>query len=221
MKNFLIEIAAIIIFSITRLINILSFPKILNGEIIKQLDKQNNPAIYVFWHGRFALMNFIKPKNMKAYGVVSKHTDGELIARVIKKFGFESIRGSTNRVLGENGKPAKDRGGTKAIRDCIKILKQNNILFITPDGPRGPERKFKENLLFIAKMSGAPVVPISFTCKQAIKLNTWDRFLYPLPFSKPIIKCGEPFYINKNATEEEMQQTALKIEQKLNELSNI
>lgn len=160
-------------------------------ETLKFIHESEKPLICAFWHGRLFPMCFVHPKSKKFYAIISRHLDGEIIARTIAKMGVRAIRGSTNRMAGEAGKTAKNRGGTSVLRESLRVLEQGNNLAITPDGPRGPARIVKENFFAVAAQKKIPVVPISFSCKSGINLSTWDNFLLPLPFSKISIIFGE------------------------------
>ena len=50
--------------------------------------------------------------------LISKHRDGDIIARLISKLGFKAIRGSTHK----SGK-TKNKGGLTSARHMIKSLK--------------------------------------------------------------------------------------------------
>ena len=78
------------------------------------------------------------------------------------------------------------KGGSQALRDGLKQLKVG-ALAITPDGPRGPANVMAEGLPLLAKLSKAPVLFIGLSCSPAIRLNSWDRAVLPLPFGKGAI----------------------------------
>ena len=90
-----------------------------------------------------------------------------------------AVRGSSSN----KDKADRDKGGTQALRDGLRQLKVGGLA-ITPDGPRGPVRSMAEGLPLMAKLSKAPVLFIGLSCNPAIRLNSWDRSLLPLPFGK-------------------------------------
>ncbi|MNT16901.1 hypothetical protein D3C72_1520270 [compost metagenome] len=51
-----------------------------------------------------------------------------------------------------------------------------------------------EGLPLMAKLSGAPVLFIGLSCKPAIRLNSWDRAVLPLPFGKGAIVWDKAWY---------------------------
>lgn len=217
LKNFLIEILSYVIFGIAWLCYKTSRIEIEGEEFVRQMQESKDSAIFAFWHGRLFPMGFTRPRDKKTFAIISQHTDGEIIARALAKFGVGAIRGSTNRLSGEKqGKDAKDRGGSKALRQTLKILKNSNYLAITPDGPTGPARRFKKNILHAAAQTGTKIYPVSFSCKNAVFFNTWDKFCMPLPFNNIKIIVSKPFSVEKDSDDKQIVKIAKDIEQELN-----
>jgi lysophospholipid acyltransferase (LPLAT)-like uncharacterized protein len=141
------------------------------------------PFIYAFWHSRLLFLVY-SHRHQGVKVVVSKSKDGELIAAVLNKFGFGTIRGSSSRAARE------------AALHTLRALKTNSICAITPDGPRGPAREVKDGLSYLARKTGVPIVPLSYAAKRKKVLNSWDRFLFPLPFNKTVVVVGKPFRVD-------------------------
>ena len=177
---------------------------------VEFLSPPKFPSIVAFWHGRMFLLPFaLKEYAPKVAILISRHRDGELIARVVEKLGFKTVRGSTG--------PGK--GGEKAFLEMLKLLEKGYVVAITPDGPRGPREVAKPGIAKLALKSGLPVYPLTFSAKSSLKLNSWDKFLIPYPFSKCKVILGEPInpedFMNHNS-EEELRKT---IEFKLKQLT--
>jgi lysophospholipid acyltransferase (LPLAT)-like uncharacterized protein len=96
------------------------------------------------------------------------------------------------------------------------MLKSGAALCITPDGPRGPRFKVGGQVASIAKISKAPIVPTSYGISRRKVFGSWDRFILPLPFSKIEFYLGDPIYIDKNTSEEELELVNKKIEDSIN-----
>lgn len=146
--------------------------------------KQGGGVLAVFWHSRIGLSPACWPldRATPAKALISLSADGEFIAKAVARQGFPAVRGSsTNK---DKAKAAK--GGTQALRDGLKQLKVGGLA-ITPDGPRGPARQMAEGLPMLAKISGAPALFIGLSCNPAIRLNSWDKAVLPLPFGKGAI----------------------------------
>jgi lysophospholipid acyltransferase (LPLAT)-like uncharacterized protein len=125
----------------------------LGEEKIDELYQQGYQMIIVFWHGQ-QLMMPLAYRGKLAYILISRHRDGELIYRIVNQFGFRSVRGSTTR------------GGSLALRQLIRHGREGADLVVTPDGPKGPRQKVQDGVLSLAKLTGFPIVPLTFNCSK-------------------------------------------------------
>ena len=141
-------------------------------------------VLCAYWHSRIALSPACWPldRAQPIKGLVSLSPDGQFIATAMALQGIPAVRGSS----ANKDKADRAKGGTQALRDGLKQLKIA-ALAVTPDGPRGPARQMAEGLPLMAKLSGAPVLFIGLSCKPAIRLNSWDRAVLPLPFGRGAI----------------------------------
>jgi hypothetical protein len=138
-----------------------------------------SPVIYAFWHSQmFPLIYTHRKRGIKV--LVSSHRDGEIVAGILKVFGFRLARGSSTR------------GGTGGMKSLINTLKKGGSVAITPDGPKGPRWKLKPGLIELSKITGAPIVPVGVGYSRKIEVNSWDRFKIPLPFSNCLIYIHRP-----------------------------
>ena len=123
------------------------------AEQIDTLHRRGQPIIIVFWHGR----QFLMPLAYRGRGasiLISQHRDGELIQRVIERFGFQTVRGSSTR------------GGATAFRRLITLARAGVDLVITPDGPRGPREVVQAGVIHLARHTGLTIVPLAFGCSK-------------------------------------------------------
>jgi len=139
----------------------------VGGETVDALAREGRPIIIAFWHGR-QLMMPLAYRGESASILISQHRDGEIIARIMKYFGFSSIRGSSTR------------GGEKAVRQLLKVAHQGQDLVITPDGPRGPACRVQAGVMYLAKLTGFPIVPLTFACskKKSFPVGINFKFLF-------------------------------------------
>ena len=139
----------------------------VGGETIDTLVRGRKPIIIAFWHGR-QLMMPLAYRGQAASILISQHRDGEIIARIMKYFGFGSIRGSSTR------------GGQQAVRHLLKVAHQGQDLVITPDGPRGPACLVQAGVMYLAKLTGFPIVPLTFACskKKSFPVGINFKFLF-------------------------------------------
>ncbi|MEN8722760.1 MAG: lysophospholipid acyltransferase family protein [Alphaproteobacteria bacterium] len=197
-----------------RLVWLTSRFEIIGADEPRARWESDEPFILSFWHGRLLMMPYCWDRSKKVGMLISNHRDGELIANTIGHFGLGTIRGSSAKA----GKQSK--GGTEALREMLKTLKQGNYVGITPDGPRGPRMRASDGIVAVARMSGVPVIPATSATKARIRLGSWDRFLVPLPFTKGVIMWGDPILIPKDKGPEAAEAARLKIEQAMNDLAD-
>ncbi len=162
--------------------------------------------IVVFWHGRLLMMPFVYPGKPGAL-LISQHRDGEYFSRIATILGFEVIRGSATR------------GGMRAIKQMIRAIKGGLNLVVTPDGPKGPRAKVKSGVIEVAKLTGAPIVPVSFSAARRRFLQSWDAFLVPVPFSRAVYIWGEPMYVPPTTTKDEIIKHQEALEERLDLLT--
>ncbi len=141
-------------------------------------------VLCAFWHSRIGLSPacWDLTRAQPAKALISLSPDGQFIAKAVALQGFPAVRGSS----ANKDKADAAKGGSRALRDGLKQLKVG-ALAITPDGPRGPARHMAEGLPLMARMSGAPVLFIGMSCKPAVRLDSWDRALLPMPFGRGAI----------------------------------
>lgn len=140
--------------------------------------------IYAFWHQRQVFFTWTH-RGCGATVLVSRSKDGELIARTMALSRIGAARGSSSR------------GGVAATKELLDLLASGKSVGITPDGPKGPARAVKPGVLALARLSGAPILPLSCATRRRVELRkAWDRFHVPLPFSRaalvhaPLIRVG-------------------------------
>ena len=132
---------------------------------VDDLYRQGQRIIIAFWHGRQVMMP-LAYRGDRASILISQHRDGELIARVMRSFGVGAIRGSSTR------------GGVSAIRQLIREGQKGGDLVVTPDGPKGPACRVQQGVLYVAKITGFPIVPLTFASskKKSSQAGTSFKF---------------------------------------------
>lgn len=153
--------------------------QVINGEAPHARMSAGDPFILAFWHGRLLMMPISVQKKTRVNVMISHHGDGEIIARTIKHWGQDSIRGSASK------------GAASAIKQMLKALKKGEVAVITPDGPRGPRMRAQDGVVRLAAMSGMTVYPVSFSVTRGKILGSWDRFLLAAPFSRGVVIWGD------------------------------
>lgn len=137
---------------------------------------RQSPSIFAFWHkGMLPLLFGFRKKGITV--LVSRSRDGEIVARVLKMFGYKSVRGSTSR------------GSMVGLKGMVEILKSGGDVALTPDGPRGPRGEIKEGISLLMRYGHLYCVDVRV--RRYLRLNSWDRFVIPLPFSNIEIVLNE------------------------------
>ncbi|HEV8375990.1 MAG TPA: lysophospholipid acyltransferase family protein [Candidatus Polarisedimenticolia bacterium] len=134
-----------------------------NRGILEDLRGQGRPFILAFWHGRLFLMPYAYPGSRIAI-LISEHRDGELISRTMRRFGFVTARGSSTR------------GGAAGLREILRRMKDGFDAAFTPDGPRGPGEIVQMGVIAAARLSGAPIVPVAYSCSKKNSSNRGTDF---------------------------------------------
>jgi lysophospholipid acyltransferase (LPLAT)-like uncharacterized protein len=149
----------------------------------------NAPVIIALWHGRLALLHYLRHGNRSLVALISGHRDGQLISKAGWYFDIRTVSGSSNR------------DSVRAVRELVLLAREGHSLFLTPDGPRGPRMRVNEGIIRIARMTQLPIVPATISTSRGVLMQTWDRFLLPLPFSRIVIRWGEPLHIAHDDTD--------------------
>jgi len=177
-------------------IELIGFEKLRHIASTRQL-------ILAFWHSRILLISYMH-QGEKAGIQVSRSADGEIIARILERQGQKTIRGSSSR------------GGLRALAQLIKYMKvEKKPGVIIPDGPRGPRFKAQSGVIALAKKTGFPIIPVSYSARKIKVFNSWDRFILPYPFTTCRVVYGQPVYVAQDADKAEEESCRLRLEQEL------
>jgi lysophospholipid acyltransferase (LPLAT)-like uncharacterized protein len=135
-----------------------------------------------FWHRCvFSATYFFRDRGISV--MTSRSFDGEYIARIIEKFGFRAVRGSSSR------------GGVRALLGMHTVIEENGVAAFTIDGPRGPVYVAKPGPVLLARNTGAPVRCFYIAVKEGWVLNSWDRFIIPKPFTRAHVRWSRPIFV--------------------------
>lgn len=161
----------------------------LHFERYLELRARGVPILFSLWHGRM----FLPIQAHRHQGIVtmaSQSEDGEIIARWLEKNGYRVVRGSTSR------------GGGEALRQMVRQVRSGRHAALTVDGPKGPPRVVQPGVLQLARLTGAWILPITYSSARPRFFQSWDRYLLPKPFSRNVVAYGEPFPIPDDLRDE-------------------
>ena len=166
----------------------------VNPQVVSDLRLRQQPFIYVLWHGTLLPLTWAHRKR-NVVAMISEHSDGEIIARIVESIGYRTVRGSTTR------------GAARALLGACRVIEDGACLAVTPDGPRGPAESVAPGAAIISQRTGAPMVPVSLTVSNAWRLNSWDRFMIPMPFARVTIAYGDPIHVDASAARDPERET--------------
>ncbi len=187
-----------------RFVHLTTSWQVVRGDIPVQFWDSGKPFIICIWHGRFLLMPYVWRRDKPVHMLISAHRDGQLISRTIGHFGITTIEGSSSR------------GGAVALKRMMGALKAGEYVSITPDGPRGPRMRASEGVVAMARLSGVPVIPATYSVSRRKIMGSWDRFLLALPFGRGVFVWGEPIEVARDADDAAQEAARLRIESGLN-----
>ena len=124
----------------------------------------------------------------------SNSYDGEYMGRIIRKFGFVAVKGSSSR------------NAVRALLGLRRALQEGWSVAFSIDGPRGPRYKVKPGPVALARSSGVPLTMFHMAVDRAWVLNSWDRMMIPKPFSRVLMRFGKLIVVPPDASDEDVER---------------
>jgi lysophospholipid acyltransferase (LPLAT)-like uncharacterized protein len=142
--------------------------------------------IGALWHNRLLLLPFAIHRfvpHRQGAALISASRDGAWLAKLVRRFGFMVVRGSSSRK------------GAAAILQLAEVIASGHDVVITPDGPRGPAYRPGGGIILLAQKTGARIVPLNLEFSGCWRLRSWDRFILPRPFARVRFILGERYQV--------------------------
>ncbi|MBP8912690.1 MAG: lysophospholipid acyltransferase family protein [Phycisphaerae bacterium] len=174
-------------------------------DIFDEYVEQGN-NIFVFWHSRlFYLVYYymLRAPRCKVCMLVSMSRDGDYGAALVRRLKQEVVRGSSSR------------GGQAAVRNLVSRIASGSNVAITPDGPRGPALTVSEGVVKLAQMTGARIIPVSYSASRRFLLKSWDQFIVVKPFGRVHVAFGEPIRVPRRISSEQRRHFVQQVERAL------
>lgn len=174
-------------------------------EHLEAIAASGRQPVMAFWHGRILTATYF----FRRRGIVvitSENFDGEWIAGIIERFGYGTARGSTSR------------GARKALLQLRREMAAGRPAGFTIDGPRGPGRVAQPGAVWLAKVTGNPVLPFHLEANRHWSLRSWDRTQIPKPFATVALVVGEPLYVAADADAAAIEEARRELETRLRSL---
>jgi lysophospholipid acyltransferase (LPLAT)-like uncharacterized protein len=177
----------------------------LHEDALVQFLQGGGKGVGAVWHQRFlGVLGYVRKfRYLRLSIMISLSRDGDWIAPVVKWLGLRPVRGSSTR------------GGRQALAAMVQDLAQNQAALHIIDGPQGPKAVVKAGLVRLAQLSKGVIIPIYISVDRAWVTNSWDRFLIPKPFSRVLVRFGEPIVVPEQMDPEVFEVLRLEVEKKM------
>jgi len=206
------HLSAFLIFAVIRLLSLSWRCRLVDAH--GALAKSHRPVIFCLWHNRLALATTMwerfgrkKIPSAGLVALISASHDGGVLARTLRYFNVEAVRGSSSR------------RGHQALLELTTWTERAHSVAITPDGPRGPRYVVQDGIIALAQVSGLPILPVSAVVSWKFCLKSWDRFQVPLPFSRCEVRVGLPVNVPREATDEERRALKAQLQERMQQLT--
>jgi hypothetical protein len=151
------------------------------------------PLILAFWHSCIFPAIYAW-RNLQIRVMSSDSFDGEYTGRIIRKFGFVKVRGSSSK------------GAVRALLGMRRVIEQGDTVAFTIDGPRGPRYVAKPGPVVLARATGAPMVAFHIALEKPWVLNTWDKSMIPKPFSRALLRVSREISVPEDSGDAERER---------------
>ena len=158
-----------------------------------QQTLDQRPLVASFWHSCMIPATYIF-RDMGIRVMSSDSYDGQYMGRIIHKFGFVAVKGSSSR------------NAVRALLGLRRALEEGWTVAFTLDGPRGPRHKVKPGPVALGRSSGLPLTMFHAAVDHSWVLNSWDRLMIPLPFSRVLVRVGKLIHVPGDATEADVDR---------------
>ena len=179
-----------------------------NQDFSKKMWLDKKPFILAFWHSQLMMIGYAWKSKSVLNMLASSHSDGRFGAYIAGHFNLKNIA-----IVSKNKSPS--------LRQIFKVLNDGHYLGITPDGPRGPNKKVSEGIIKIAINSQVPIIPLGFASNKNFQLKSWDAFLITYPFAKCNFVWGDPINIPPTTKDNEIEKYKIFLEEKINNCISI
>lgn len=214
-SNAVLAAVAFVAAMLIKLVRRTSWFEVRRADIPARFWANGDSFICATWHGQNSVLPGFWHNWRELRVLVSRHGDGEIIAKLVHFLGFSTVRGSgTSRDA--SLEKSKGKGGASALRAMVRALGEDISIGMTADVPPGPARRAGDGIVMLARLSGRPIVPVAGTTRARIQCSNWSKFSINLPFSKGALVWGEPIYVPRDTDPETLEQLRQKVETELN-----
>jgi lysophospholipid acyltransferase (LPLAT)-like uncharacterized protein len=174
-------------------------------EHLEAIHRSGRQPIYALWHGRI-MPGTIYLRDRGIVVITSENFDGEWVARIIRRFGYDTARGSTSR------------NGAKALVQLRREMRMGRPVAFTVDGPRGPREVAQPGAVWLAGATGNPILPLHIEARRFWTARSWDRHQVPRPGTDLVVTMGPPIDVPTSADASAIEEGRLALEASLGRL---
>lgn len=188
-------------------------PMVKGSHDVREVYRDSAPLIAAMWHGQHLMSPVIVPKGFKLTALLSRSADAEFNARIVEKFGHQTVRGSGGRNEGRDS----GKGGARALVALKRELEKGKSTAMIADISKSTARQAGMGVILLARISGRPIMAVAYaTSRRRILKKSWDQTVISLPFGRAAVICGEPLYVAKDADDSHMEECRQELTRRLN-----
>jgi lysophospholipid acyltransferase (LPLAT)-like uncharacterized protein len=176
---------------------------------LSRVQATGRPLIVAAWHGMTMMLTsyLAATQDVDRYVfIVPDEPRGAVLSVWGHRLGVASYPISMN---------ADSMVAARRLLALIRQMRQGRILFVNPDGPYGPSHEPKGGVVYIARKTGATIIPSASFTSAGVRIPRWDRYTVPFPFSRISVVFGEPLEIPPDADPERARAL---VRQRLNDV---
>ena len=205
-KRMLIRLADLGFFGLIQVLGRTARYEVVGEEHRRLASSDGQLPIYTFWHDGIVLSTYFW-RRREIVVMKSERLDGESIGRLIQRFGYGAVCGSSSR------------GSVGAVNEMVRLMRRGKPAGFTIDGPKGPRHVAKLGAVLLAKKTGQPILPFVVTPLRAWHVRSWDRLQIPRPFTRARVEIAPPIHVPPDADEDAMEAYRLQLQAALDELN--
>ena len=181
-------------------------------EHVRLCARSGERPLLVMWHGKgFVPIAYFHHEPLWLYASHARDPHYSKVLRSIRWLTLRMIERLGYRVLDASQFTSESRG----VIQYVQRLREGGGA-IAADGPLGPAYQSKPGPCFFAKKTGVTLIPVGSAVASGIRLDNWDHFEIPRVFSRAAIVVDLPIWVPGDATDEELEEKRLELEDSLN-----
>ncbi len=140
-------------------------------EVLFETVAPRDPVVFIGWHEANVLTLVLHGRLFPrpAIAFVPPGLAGAAMRGWLEELGIEPVA------------LAPDARRGLGLRQMRAALAAGKDVLIAVDGPKGPRHAIAPGALWLARASGAAIIPVGCAASLCFRLPRWDRLVVPLP----------------------------------------